>query len=86
MRKDLLATAIFWHDAIYVTRGQAGVERPDERNVRASADLFRRYASMSAVDVDAVTDLILATANHTQATAQIEHYDGFGGDLTCFWI
>ena len=81
VRKDLVAIACFWHDAVYVTRDEAGAERSDELNVRESADLFQRYAVMNPADVDAVTDLIMATTDHMGAEPRKQHYPGFSGDF-----
>jgi len=80
-RKDLVAIACFWHDAVYLTRDEAGAERSDELNVRESASLFQQYAAMDSADVDAVTDLIMATLDHTGASPSKQHYPGFLGDF-----
>ncbi len=80
----LVATAAFWHDAVYVTREPDGRRRRDVENVRASAELFRRHALMDARDADAVHEMIMATANHMRAAPSQERYEGFGGDLELF--
>ena len=81
VRKDLVAIAFFWHDAVYVTRNEAGGERSDELNVRESAGLFQRYAVMDQADVDAVTDLIMATTDHLGAVPTKQHYPGYSSDF-----
>lgn len=84
VRPDLLAAAIFWHDAVYETQEDDGALRPDAENVRASAKLFERHSTFEKADADAVGDLIMATAGHLDARAMIEHYPGFTGDLDLF--
>ena len=83
-RPALVATAAFWHDAVYVTREPDGRRRRDVENVRASAELFRRHALFNARDADAVHEMIMATANHMRAEASQARYAGFGGDLELF--
>ena len=83
-RPDLIATAIFWHDSVYMTRDLDGNRRPDCRNVRESAELFASFTLMDAATADAVQELIMATANHLHATASKEHYPGFSSDLDLF--
>jgi predicted metal-dependent HD superfamily phosphohydrolase len=84
VRKDLVASACFWHDAVYAACDEAGGERSDAQNVRDSASLFKRYASMDAADAEAVLELIMATINPTTAEAARPHYEGFPGDLDLF--
>jgi len=80
----LIATAVFWHDAVYATRAPDGGKRSDFENVRDSAELFLRHTLLNAADAAAVHELIMATADHTRAEAKWEHYDGFAGDLDLF--
>jgi len=80
----LIATAVFWHDAVYVTRKPDGGRRSDFENVRDSAELFHDYTLLNAADADAVDELIMATADHLRAEAKQPHYDGFSGDLDLF--
>lgn len=84
VRPDLIAAAIFWHDAVYLTRNADGLLRPDAENVRASAALFERHSKFDKSDTDAVRDLIMATADHLNARATIERYPGFSRDLDLF--
>ncbi|MGZ9410031.1 MAG: hypothetical protein ACXW3J_05305, partial [Methylocystis sp.] len=84
VRPDLIAAAIFWHDAVYVTRDDDGLLRPDAENVRASATLFERHSKFDETDAQAIHDLIMATANHLNARAKAEHYPGFSRDLDFF--
>ena len=83
-RPDLIATAIFWHDAVYKTQNADGSYRPDIDNVRASADLFRTYTRLPPSDADAVYDMIMATGQHMKAKAETIYYEGFEGDLNLF--
>ncbi len=84
VRPDLIAAAIFWHDAVYVTRDSDGLLRPDAENVRASAELFERHSRFDPIESAAIHDLIMATANHLTARATSEHYPGFARDLDLF--
>lgn len=84
VRPDLIAAAIFWHDAVYVTRTADGLLRADAENVRASAALFERYSLFDKADADAIHDMIMATASHLKARAMTEHYPGFARDLDLF--
>jgi predicted metal-dependent HD superfamily phosphohydrolase len=81
VRPDLIAAAIFWHDAVYVTRDSDGLLRPDAENVRASAELFERHSRFDEMETAAIRDLILATANHLKARATTERYPGFSRDF-----
>ncbi len=83
-RADLIAIAAFWHDAVYTTRDGEGRIRPDRDNVRDSAALFGRYTLLKPPARDAVSALILATADHLHARAEGEFYDGFECDLDFF--
>jgi predicted metal-dependent HD superfamily phosphohydrolase len=83
-RRDLVATAIFWHDAVYETQAADGSRRADTTNVHESAELFRRHSLLSAADTDAVRELIMATSDHVGAKASRERYLGFGRDLDLF--
>jgi predicted metal-dependent HD superfamily phosphohydrolase len=84
VRPDLIAAAIFWHDAVYVTRDGDGLLRPDAENVRASAELFERHSRFDPIESAAIHDLVMATANHLTARASTEHYPGFARDLDLF--
>ncbi|MBI1869308.1 MAG: hypothetical protein HYS06_13615 [Methylocystis sp.] len=84
VRPDLVATAIFWHDAVLRTQRSDGQPRPDAENVRDSCELFHRYTLLDGADADAVHDLIMATADHIEAKAKKQHYSGFAGDLGLF--
>jgi predicted metal-dependent HD superfamily phosphohydrolase len=83
-RPDLIAAAIFWHDAVYATRERDGCPRSDEDNVRDSAALFIRHSLFDANDAAAVRDMILATAHHAEARARQEFYPGYSLDLDLF--
>ncbi len=83
-RPALIATAVFWHDSVYVTQAPDGAKRSDFENVRDSAELFLRHTLLNADDAAAVHELIMATADHTRAEVKMEHYDGFAGDLDLF--
>ena len=80
-KPELVATAVFWHDAVYATRAPDGGKRSDLENVRDSAELFLRHTLLNAHDAAAVHELIMATADHTRAEPKKAHYDGFAGDL-----
>jgi predicted metal-dependent HD superfamily phosphohydrolase len=80
----LIATAVFWHDAVYATRAADGGKRSDLENVRDSAELFLRHTLLNADDAAAVHELIMATADHTRAEPKKAHYHGFAGDLDLF--
>lgn len=84
IRGDIVATAIFWHDVVYLTRNADGSLRPDRENVCDSAELFRRYTLLAKPDADAVHDMIMATADHLRAEAETQHYVGFSDDLALF--
>ncbi|MGA7383327.1 MAG: hypothetical protein WBW81_01105 [Methylocella sp.] len=83
-RSDIIAVSVFWHDVVYRTQNQDGSPRPDYENVRDSGALFRQYTLLSKSDADAVHDLIMATSNHLQASAEKQYYAGFAGDLDLF--
>jgi predicted metal-dependent HD superfamily phosphohydrolase len=83
-RPALIATAVFWHDAVYATQAPDGGRRSDYENVRDSAELFLRHTLLNAEEAAAVHELIMATADHTRAEAKKEHYDGFAGDFDLF--
>lgn len=83
-RADLIAAAIFWHDAVYATRGADGLLRADIENVRASAALFEQHARFDKIEADAVHEMIMATAQHLEARATQEYYPGFAEDLDLF--
>src|SRR5262249_48065185 len=80
-RQDFIATAVFWHDAVYRTQGQDGSPRTDCDNVRESGQLFREHTLLNKADTDAVYDMIIATANHLQPTVNNQYYVGFAGDV-----
>ena len=83
-RPDLIATAIFWHDAVYATRVEDGGLRPDFDNVHDSAALYCRHTLSNETDAAAVCDMIMATADHLDAKAAGELYPGFSQDLDLF--
>jgi predicted metal-dependent HD superfamily phosphohydrolase len=83
-RPDLVAAAIFWHDAVYMTQKPDGGRRSDHENIRDSGALFRRYTLLNTSDADAVHELIMATADHIHAKASEERYPGFSDDLDLF--
>lgn len=83
-RPDLIATAIFWHDSVYLTLDADGRPRSDPENVHDSAGLFERHAKFEEVERQAVLDLIMSTASHMMARAETEHYPGFSRDLDLF--
>jgi predicted metal-dependent HD superfamily phosphohydrolase len=83
-RPDLIATAIFWHDAVYSTRNEDGGFRSDAENVRDSDALFRRRTLLDPAEADAVSEMIMATAHHLEAAASGERYPGFAKDLDLF--
>lgn len=83
-RVDLIAGAIFWHDAVYVTREADGALRPDADNVRASAALFSQYSKFPQSDTEAIVEMILATIDHLRAAASSERYPGFRDDFDFF--
>ena len=83
-RPDLIATAILWHDVVYSTRNEDGGFRPDAENVCDSDALFRRRTMMEGAEVDAVSEMIMATAHHLDAVASSERYPGFAKDLDLF--
>lgn len=83
-RANIVALSAFWHDAVYKTENYDGSPRLDHENVRDSAELFRQYTVLTRPDTDAVHGIIMATANHLQARAEKEYYDGFSGDLDLF--
>jgi predicted metal-dependent HD superfamily phosphohydrolase len=83
-RRDIIIAATFWHDAVYDLRDEDGARRADRDNVRASADLFRRYTALSAGEASAVEDLIMGTADHLHARPDIERYPGYYNDFDLF--
>jgi predicted metal-dependent HD superfamily phosphohydrolase len=83
-RPDLIATAIFWHDSVYLTRDPDGNPRADAENVRDSAELFARHSNFGAMEAQAIRDMIMANASHMKAKATTEHYPGFAQDLELF--
>lgn len=83
-RADLVAMAVFWHDAVYQTQSRNGRARTDDDNVRESAQLFRDYTLLDEADAGAVYDMIIATANHLQPGLKNQHYAGFARDLDLF--
>jgi predicted metal-dependent HD superfamily phosphohydrolase len=84
VRRDVIAAAAFWHDAVYLIRDEDGVRRSDLQNVSESADLFRRYSQFPADDDQAVLDLIMATADHVNAKPAREAYLGHHADFDLF--
>jgi predicted metal-dependent HD superfamily phosphohydrolase len=84
VRRDIITTAIFWHDVVYLTRNTDGGQRPDRENVSDSAELFRRYSLFKESDAVAVYEMIMATADHIHAEAKQQHYAGFVADLDLF--
>jgi predicted metal-dependent HD superfamily phosphohydrolase len=83
-RPDLIAIAIFWHDAVYATRKSDGGLRPDSENVRDSAALFRENTLLNEMEAAAIYEMIMATADHLDAKASRELYPGFAKDLDLF--
>jgi predicted metal-dependent HD superfamily phosphohydrolase len=83
-RADLVAAAVFWHDAVFTTREPDGRPRADAENVRDSAALFARHATFSLAEREAVTEMILATVSHLQAKPSRERYRGFQSDFCLF--
>jgi len=83
-RRDLVMTAIFWHDVVYTTRDEDRQRRADTYNVRDSARMFRRYTLLGSADASAVYELIMGTADHLEARASRERYPGFSKDLDLF--
>ena len=83
-RPDLVAAAIFWHDAVYVTRDADGLLRADAENVRASAALFERHSKFDATETEAVHEMIMSTANHLAAHATRDLYPGYCRDHDLF--
>jgi len=83
-RPDLIAAAIFWHDAVHLARDPDGKIRSDRQNVRDSVAAFRRHTLLEGGEAQAVEDLVMATSDHVGARAQTEHYPGFSDDLDLF--
>ncbi|OAI24328.1 hypothetical protein A1351_18225 [Methylosinus sp. R-45379] len=83
-RPDLIAAAIFWHDAVHLARDPDGKTRLDRQNVRDSVSAFRRHTVLTGGEAQAVEDLVMATSDHARARATTEHYAGFSGDLDLF--
>ncbi|WP_159732485.1 hypothetical protein [Methylosinus sp. Ce-a6] len=83
-RPDLIAAAIFWHDAVHLARDPDGKIRSDRQNVRDSIAAFRRHTLLGGSEAQAVEDLVMATADHVGARAETEHYPGFCDDLDLF--
>jgi predicted metal-dependent HD superfamily phosphohydrolase len=83
-RQGIIATAIFWHDAVYKTQSQDGRPRTDYANVHESGQVFREYTLLNKADTNAVYDMIMASANHLQPTVRNQHYAGFAGDVDLF--
>ncbi|MBY6242108.1 hypothetical protein [Methylosinus sp. Sm6] len=83
-RPDLIAAAIFWHDAVHRAREPDGRPRGDAQNVRDSVEMFRRHSLLRAGEEQAVADLVTATADHAHVRAATQHYPGFAGDLDLF--
>jgi predicted metal-dependent HD superfamily phosphohydrolase len=84
VRPDLITIAIFWHDAVYVTRGANQERRDDLSNVHDSAAMFSHYTLLDAPEAQAVEELIMATADHLETVASRERYPGFSKDLSLF--
>jgi predicted metal-dependent HD superfamily phosphohydrolase len=83
-REDLIATTVFWHDAVYRTQCPDGSPRTDYENVHESGQLFREYTLLNKADTGAVYDMIMASANHLQPELQKQYYAGFAGDVDLF--
>ncbi|MGA7882612.1 MAG: hypothetical protein WCD63_17245 [Terrimicrobiaceae bacterium] len=83
-RRPIIATAIFWHDAVHLTQNADGSQRSNHENVKDSTELFQRYTLLEHPDADAVHDMIIATADHIEAKAKTEYYPGFSDDLDFF--
>ena len=84
-RRDLVATAIFWHDAVYDTRAANGTRRADAVNVLDSAELFGQHSLLSVADADAVHKLIIATTDHLGAKTGRDGTPGLGRTSICSW-
>jgi predicted metal-dependent HD superfamily phosphohydrolase len=83
-RENLIATAVFWHDAVYKTQSEDGRPRTDYENVHESGQLFREYTLLNEADTGAVYDMIMASANHLQPALKNHYYAGFAGDVDLF--
>ncbi len=83
-RPHIVATCVFWHDAVNRTQNLDGSGRADDENVSESGELFRKYTLLSMPNADAVYDMIMATANHLHAKPVKQHYSGFGRDVDLF--
>jgi predicted metal-dependent HD superfamily phosphohydrolase len=81
---SIIATAIFWHDSVYLTRSANGHPRTDRENVKDSAELFRTYTLLDRPSRYAVYNMIMATSDHRRAKAESPHYPGFSDDLDLF--
>lgn len=84
MRPDLIATAIFWHDVVYLTCDPDQGRRSDYQNVFESSQVFRCNSLLRADEADAVNEMIMATADHLEYIASGERYPGFCDDLDLF--
>lgn len=83
-RPDLVATAVFWHDAVHLPVGADGKSRVDSQNVRDSVAAFHRHTLLGQEDAAAVHDLVMATADHAHARPDTSRYAGFVGDFVLF--
>ncbi|HEY8065506.1 MAG TPA: hypothetical protein VIF40_12405 [Methylosinus sp.] len=83
-RPDLIAAAIFWHDAVHLARDPDGKTRLDRQNVRDSVAAFHRHTLLDGNEAKAVEELVMATADHVGARASCELYPGFSDDLDLF--
>ncbi len=83
-RPDLIAAAIFWHDAVHLARDPDGKTRLDRQNVGDSVAAFHRHTLLEGNEAKAVEELVMATADHVGARASCELYPGFSDDLDLF--
>ena len=82
-RSEIIGTAIFWHDSIYLTRERDGSVRADQQNETESAALFLTQSLWSVQDGLAIRDMILASA-HSKNVMLKPYYPGFEGDIDLF--
>jgi predicted metal-dependent HD superfamily phosphohydrolase len=85
VRPDIITHAILWHDVVYTTRDKEGQYRPDVLNVQDSAEAFRTHiCDMKEDDQNAVSAMIMATAEHQIPQMDDVHYKGFAHDAGLF--
>ena len=76
----LIEHAVLWHDAVFATRNRDGSLRLERENVAASVKLFQNYARMATQHVAAISELVMATADHFKPFTGIVPYKGFIDD------